>query len=256
MQNTDETVMSMSPEEVTPAPENPADSEVQPEAPVETPAETTSAQAPSQEQPQEAAIEEGEEAMDLDPATSFGDLELETADETSEALAAAIAENQRLVEKIKSLETQLEQRTEQYVRIAADFENFRKRTQKEKEDLQEQVKCNTLVEVLPVLDNFERAKDQLKPQTEEGVQVHKSYQGLYKQFVESLKRVGVAPMRAEGKPFDPMLHDAMLREPTTEYEEGTVMLELQRGYMLGERVLRHAMVKVAAPPEEASGGEA
>ncbi|MGA1263402.1 MAG: nucleotide exchange factor GrpE [Prochlorothrix sp.] len=256
MHNTDETVMSMSPEEVMPAP-SPEASEVPSEAPVEAQEVSAAAPAPSQEQPQEPTIEAGSgEEVEASPAASFGDLELEASNEDSEALAAAIAENQRLLEKIKSLELQLEQRNEQYVRIAADFENFRKRTQKEKEDLQEQIKCNTLVEVLPVLDNFERAKDHLKPQTEEGIQVHKSYQGLYKQFVESLKRVGVSPMRAEGKPFDPMLHDAMLREATAEYEEGTVMLELQRGYMLGERVLRHAMVKVAAPPEpEAADGE-
>ncbi|KKI98612.1 nucleotide exchange factor GrpE [Prochlorothrix hollandica] len=182
-------------------------------------------------------------------AASFGDLELDPNAEEKAALVAAQAQVLSLQEQVKSLTSQLEQRTEQYVRIAADFENFRNRTQKEKDDLREQAKCTALGEVLPVLDNFERAKDHLVPQGEEALQIHKSYQGLYKQFVESLKRAGVAPMRAEGKPFDPMLHDAMLREPTAEYEEGIVMAELQRGYMLGDRVLRHAMVKVAAPPE-------
>jgi molecular chaperone GrpE len=192
------------------------------------------------------------EALDSgdEPTPSFEDLEI---DEVEEATAAANATIQSLKDKIQSLEGQLEQWTEQYKRIAADFENFRKRTQKEKEDLQEQTKCATLVEILPVLDNFERAKDHIKPQTEEGKTVHKSYQGLYKQFVDCLKRIGVAPMRAEGTPFDPTLHDAMMREPTAEYEEGTVMAELQRGYLLGDRVLRHAMVKVAAPPEPAEG---
>lgn len=248
MQNTEETVTPMSPEEVTPV--TPVEGS---EVPVEGQENSDQAQGLTEQPEPEAGADtiEGTAAED-EAASSFGDLELPATDESAEALAAATAENQRLAEKLKSLESQLEQRTEQYVRIAADFENFRKRTQKEKEDLQEQVQCNTLVEILPVLDNFERAKDHLNPQTEEGIQVHKSYQGLYKQFVESLKRVGVAPMRAEGKPFDPMLHDAMLREPTADYEEGTVMTELQRGYMLGERVLRHAMVKVAAPPEPES----
>jgi molecular chaperone GrpE len=182
----------------------------------------------------------GEEATGNPP--SFDDLEL---DEPSTLLA----EIEGLKQKLQQMETQLEQRTDQYVRISADFENFRKRTRKEKEELEQAVKCSTVLEILPVVDNFERAKDQLKPQSEEGGNVHKSYQGIYKQFVECLKRIGVAPMRAEGQPFDPMLHDAMLREPTDQHEEGIVMQELQRGYLLGERVLRHAMVKVAAPLE-------
>jgi molecular chaperone GrpE len=81
--------------------------------------------------------------------------------------------------------------------------------------------------------------------------IHKSYQSVYKQLVDCLKRIGVAPMRSEGKEFDPSMHEAVMRQPTDEYEEGVVMEELVRGYLLGERVLRHAMVKVAAAPEPA-----
>ena len=79
--------------------------------------------------------------------------------------------------------------------------------------------------------------------------IHKSYQSVYKQLVDCLKRIGVSPMRAEGSQFDPNLHEAVMREPTDDHPEGTVMEELMRGYMLGERVIRHAMVKVAAEPE-------
>lgn len=79
--------------------------------------------------------------------------------------------------------------------------------------------------------------------------IHKSYQGVYKQLVEALKRLGVSAMRAEGQEFDPMLHEAVMREPTAEHPEGTVIEEFVRGYQLGDRVLRHAMVKVAAPPK-------
>ncbi len=85
--------------------------------------------------------------------------------------------------------------------------------------------------------------------------IHKSYQGVYKNLVDSLKRLGVSPMRPEGQVFDPLYHEAMLREYTDEYAEGIIIEELMRGYMLGDQVLRHAMVKVAAPkptesPEE------
>lgn len=155
-----------------------------------------------------------------------------------------------LTSQIASLKAQLEERQTQYMRIAADFENFRKRTLKEKEELEQQVKRNTITELLPVVDNFERARSQIKPQTEGELTIHKSYQSVYKQLVECLKRLGVSPMRPEGQEFDPNLHEAVIREATDEYPEGTVLEELVRGYYLGERVLRHSMVKVAAPKED------
>ena len=156
----------------------------------------------------------------------------------------------QMTQQVESLKAQLEERNAQQMRIAADFENFRKRTQKEKEDLEQQVKSATITELLPVVDNFERARAQLKPQTDAELSIHKSYQSVYKQLVESLKRLGVSPMRPEGKEFDPNLHEAILRQPTNEHPEGTVLEELVRGYFLGDnRVLRHAMVKVAAAPE-------
>jgi len=154
------------------------------------------------------------------------------------------------------LKAQLEERTNQcesfktqYVRIAADFDNFRKRTSKEKEELETQIKCSTISELLSVVDNFDRARSQIKPQTDGELTIHKSYQSVYKQLVDSLKRIGVSPMRAEGKEFDPALHEAVMRQSTHEYPEGTVIEELVRGYFLGDRVLRHAMVKVAAAAE-------
>ncbi|MBZ8179553.1 nucleotide exchange factor GrpE [Oscillatoria salina] len=176
----------------------------------------------------------------------------ETAADTQEALA----------KEIEALKAELEQRTRQgesykaqYLRIAADFDNFRKRTQKEKEELEQKVKCNTITELLPVVDNFERARTQIKPADEGEMGIHKSYQGVYKNLVDSLKRIGVSAMRPEGQEFDPNLHEAMLRQPTDEYPEGTVIEQLVRGYMLGDRVLRHAMVKVAAAPEPVVSSE-
>ena len=160
---------------------------------------------------------------------------------------AALAE---LTQQIESVKTQLEERSTQYMRIAADFENYRKRTSKEKEELETLMKRNTILELLPVVDNFERARSHLKPQSDGEMTMHKSYQGVYKQLVDSLKRLGVSPMRPEGQEFDPNLHEAVMREPTDEHPEGTVLEELVRGYYLGDRVLRHAMVKVAAPKED------
>lgn len=171
---------------------------------------------------------------------------------TPEEAGSNNAATEALTKEVESLKAQLEERNSQMMRIAADFDNFRKRTQKEKEDLELQVKCSTVMELLPVVDNFERARSQIKPQGDEAMAIHKSYQGVYKDFVDRLKRIGVAPMRAEGKEFDPNLHEAVMRQATDEFSEGTVMEELVRGYLLGERVLRHAMVKVAAAPEPSS----
>jgi molecular chaperone GrpE len=213
--------------------------------------EAASSDVASSEVPSEAELSEAWQALDVDVD--------ETANASSSEGVPIAAETQAALEEmsqlVESLKAQLEDRTSQYVRIVADFDNFRKRTQKEKEDLEQQVKCSTIVELLPVVDNFERARSQIKPQSDAEMNIHKSYQGIYKQFVDCLKRIGVGPMRSEGKEFDPNLHEAVLREATDEYPEGTVIEELVRGYMLGEKVLRHAMVKVAAPPESSTAAE-
>jgi molecular chaperone GrpE len=140
----------------------------------------------------------------------------------------------------------------QYMRMAADFDNFRKRQQRDAADQRLQITCSALGAILPVVDNFERARQQLDPQGEEAQALHRSYQGLYKQLVEALKELGVAPMRVQGEPFDPNLHEAVLREPSDDYHEDVVIEELQRGYQLETRVLRHALVKVSMGPGPAA----
>ena len=167
-------------------------------------------------------------------------------------LSSLRQENEALKAKVEELTQQCDALKTQSMRIAADFDNFRKRTGKEKEDLEQQIKRVTLSEVLPVVDNFERARSQIKPQDDGEMAIHKSYQGVYKQLVECLIRIGVSAMRPEGQEFDPNLHEAVMREPTNEFPEGVVIEQLQRGYFLGDRVLRHAMVKVASAPENPS----
>jgi molecular chaperone GrpE len=144
----------------------------------------------------------------------------------------------------------------QYMRLAADFDNFRKRQSRDNDDLRLQITCSTLSEILPVLDNFERARQQLSPQHEEAQTLHRSYQGLYKQLVDVFKQLGVAPMRVEGEPFDPNLHEAVLREESDEHPEDVIVAELQRGYHLNGRVLRHALVKVSMGPGPGEGAAA
>tara|TARA_Y100001968_G_C19431896_1_gene757526 strand:- start:144 stop:944 length:801 start_codon:yes stop_codon:yes gene_type:complete len=150
--------------------------------------------------------------------------------------------------RLEQLEKEHEMLRSQYMRIAADFDNFRKRQTRDQDDLRLQLTCNTLSTILPVVDNFERARQQLEPEGEEAKALHRSYQGLYKQLVEVLKQLGVAPMRVVGQAFDPTLHEAVSREPSEEKSEDIVIEELQRGYHLNGRVLRHALVKVSMGP--------
>ena len=153
-----------------------------------------------------------------------------------------------LEEKLASLKAEHEALSGQYMRLAADFDNFRKRQSRDSDDLRLQLTCSTLGEILPVVDNFDRARQQLNPQHEEAQTLHRSYQGLYKQLVDVFKQLGVSPMRVEGEPFDPSLHEAVLREPSDAHPEDVVIEELQRGYHLNGRVLRHALVKVSMGP--------
>ena len=165
-----------------------------------------------------------------------------------DSVAAAVAGD----DELERLRGEHETLRGQYVRMAADFDNFRKRQQRDAADQRLQITCSAISAILPVVDNFERARQQLDPQGDEAQALHRSYQGLYKQLVEALKDLGVAPMRVQGEPFDPNLHEAVLREPSDEYAEDMVIEELQRGYELETRVLRHALVKVSMGPGPAA----
>ena len=157
--------------------------------------------------------------------------------------------------RLQQLEKEHETLNSQYMRIAADFDNFRKRQTRDQDDLKIQLTCSTLSEILPIVDNFERARQQLNPEGEEAQALHRSYQGLYKQLVEVLKQLGVAPMRVVDQTFDPTLHEAVMREPSDEKAEDIVIEELQRGYHLNGRVLRHALVKVSMGPGPKASSE-
>ena len=157
--------------------------------------------------------------------------------------------------RLEQLEKEHETLKSQYVRIAADFDNFRKRQSRDQDDLKVQLVSKALTAILPIVDNFERARQQLKPESEEAQTLHRSYQGLYKQLVEVLKQQGVSPMRVVAQQFDPKLHEAVLREPSQEFHEDIIIEELQRGYHLEGKVLRHALVKVSMGPGQQNSQE-
>lgn len=168
------------------------------------------------------------------------------------ATATATERERGLESRVSALQDELEQLRSQSLRIAADFDNFRKRQLRDQDDLKLSITRSTITEILPVVDNFDRARVQLNPESEEAKALHRSYQNLYKQLVEVLKQLGVAPMRVEGEPFDPNIHEAVMREESHDHAEDVVIEELQRGYHLNGRVLRHALVKVSIGPGPAS----
>ena len=146
---------------------------------------------------------------------------------------------------------QLEEKDNQIRRRAAEFDNFRRRSKRDQDQQKLRQTCVVLREILPVVDNFERARKALSPEkldTLHALDVHQDYQGIYKQLVTALKRLNVSSMKVEGQVFDPSLHEAVMRERSHQYEEDVVMEELQRGYHLEGEVLRHAVVKVSMGP--------
>ncbi|XP_021282245.1 uncharacterized protein LOC110415082 [Herrania umbratica] len=179
-----------------------------------------------------------------------------------EAFLKSIEDEKVDLEKnMASLLEELSIEKDRIIRISADFDNFRKRTERERLSLVTNAQGEVLENLLPVLDNFERAKAQIKVETEGEEKISSSYQSIYKQFMEILGSLGVEPVETVGNPFDPMLHEAIMREDSTEFEEGIILQEFRKGFKLGDRLLRPSMVKVSAGPGpakpeqgESSGG--
>jgi molecular chaperone GrpE len=127
------------------------------------------------------------------------------------------------------------------LRTAADFDNYRKRMDRERRDLAEQTAGEAIKDLLPIIDNLERA---LQAAAEDDP-LRKGVELIHKQMLEMPRKRGVTPIEALGADFDPNVHEAVTHEESDQHREGEVMEELQRGYKVGERLLRPAMVKVA-----------
>jgi molecular chaperone GrpE len=128
------------------------------------------------------------------------------------------------------------------LRTAAEFDNYRKRVERERRDLADYMKADILAEILPIVDNFERA---LQAPSSDTDSLRKGVELIHKQMHDFLRKRGVTPIEALGADFDPNFHQAVIHETSPSHREGEVIEELQRGYMLGDKLLRPAMVKVA-----------
>lgn len=146
--------------------------------------------------------------------------------------------------ELSKLQAELEEQQQRVLRTQADFDNFRRRTQKEKEDLAKYASSLLITELLPVIDNFERA---LSTGTDnpEVSSYAKGVEMIFRQLEGVLKAEGLEEMNSVGQPFNPEFHQAIMQVESDEYEEGIVVEEVQKGYKLKDRVLRPAMVKVS-----------
>ena len=139
-------------------------------------------------------------------------------------------------EKIEAL-------TDRYTRLMAEFDNFRKRTDKEKAQMFDMGASSTVEKILPVIDSFERGLQSV-PEEKRDDSVYTGMKLIYDQFMKALTDLGVEPMNAEGEVFDPNLHNAVMQVENDELTPGTVAAELQKGYLFKGTVIRHAMVSV------------
>ena len=147
-------------------------------------------------------------------------------------------------EKKDPMKEKVDELNDRILRQMAEFDNFRKRTEKEKSQMFEQGQGSVLEKLLPVIDNFERGLAAV-PEAEKDGAFADGMNKIYKQLVTELENLGVTPIEAVGNEFDPNLHNAVMQVESKEYESGVVAQELQKGYKFHDTVLRHSMVAVS-----------
>lgn len=177
------------------------------------------------------------------PANGAG----ESAADDKNGKKAAMAEIARLESALEAAQRQLEEQkkayavlNDKYLRMMAEYDNYRKRVAKERQALGNEIAADVIADILPIYDNLERAIG-----FSDAEKVAEGLTLIYKSFTETLKKLGVAEIEALGCPFDPNLHNAVLHVEDEAYGENVVIDVLQKGYIKGDRIIRHAMVKVA-----------
>jgi len=200
----------------------------------------------------EIAVEVDDSAID-DAANAQG-----PEADSGEATAAEPTDAERIAAlqaHIQELEQQQKETYDRFLRATADLDNFRKRSRREVQDARTDARASALREILPVVDNLERALQHAEASREPGG-VLEGVKLVLRQFAQALERCEVVPIEAEGLAFDPNVHEAISQLETEEHAPGTIMHVMQRGYRIGQRLLRPSMVVVAkAPPvaEEPDG---
>ena len=172
-------------------------------------------------------IEEQEENNEVEETSTEAEIAEENTDKESE-----------------KLKQDFENLNNQYLRLAADFDNYRKRQAQEREALLKYGAEECMKKIIEVVDNFDRALTMVE-KIDNVEKMKETFYVLNKQLTESLSKLGLEQIKCVGEVFDPNMHEAVMQTPTDEYPEDTIINELQKGYKLGEKVLRPAMVSVA-----------
>ena len=197
------------------------------------------------------AVSEEMKKEDLkDPSNMEQEVSEESASENTEASAEEetkekAPEKEGFFKKKKDpKDEKIEELTDRVKRQMAEFDNYRKRTDKEKKQNYEIGASDFILKILPVVDNFERGLGAMTDADKQS-SFAQGIEMIYKQLTKVLEDEGVTVIEAQGKEFDPMLHNAVMQQPSEEYESGIVIQELQKGYKYKDKVLRHSMVMVA-----------
>lgn len=197
-------------------------------------------------------------AADVDAEESSPESREASADEdaTDDGNEDPPSEIEALQQEIEDVKAERDELNDQLLRKAAEFDNFQRRMDREKRRRHEAGKLAVIEPMLDVLDDFERsieAAEELQ-ETQDPETAYDSLKGgvemVYQKLRDELRAFEVEPIEAEGEPFDEQLHEAMMRQPTDEAEPGTVLQEIRKGYTMGDRVIRHSRVVVAAEPDE------
>lgn len=154
-----------------------------------------------------------------------------------------VEDNNEIAKRISELEAKAEEAENRYLRLYADFENYKRRVQLDKEASQKYRAQSLISNLLPAIDNFERAM-QIEPNNEQTKALLEGVQMVYRAIIDALKQEGAEQIEAVGKEFDPHLHQAVMQANDSEYESNIVVEEFQKGYILKDRVIRPSMVKV------------
>ena len=161
-----------------------------------------------------------------------------------------VDQKESLEERLKAAEEKVEANYESLLRVTADFENYKKRIEREMSDVRKFANESLIKELLPIVDNLERALAIEYGKNEDTFEgIREGVEMTFKEFMECLQKFGVTPMDSLGKPFDPNFHHAVSQEESEEYPENMVLKELQKGYMLRDRLLRAPMVVVSKKPD-------
>lgn len=181
--------------------------------------------------------------MDDKPKNDQSAIEAEVAEQNdSKEASFSEEEMQRNIQLAEEKSKLLEELTDRHKRLQADFDNFRRRSRIEKEELAQVVTESVVLKLLPVIDSFERARLAGPGQSAESVL--EGIELIYRQFMTTLEKMDIHPIQAVGATFNPNLHEAVMSAPDDNNVDGTILEEFQRGYTLGSKAIRPSMVKV------------